>query len=211
MNCHDIAENIFFIADASLPKTKLEACMQHVQACRECQDALEGTRALRNLRAHATETAPAGLFEAVLENVSAEPAQPRVNTRFWSGAGFGGAIAAALLAAAFALGVFVTPGNQEPVTVQFAIAHEEVRPMHVAIETEQALAGAQITVMLSGGVAIDGFENRRELTWSDDLDAGVNKLTLPLYAIGDAGGQVVVRLSHPDSEQIFVVDLNLES
>ena len=31
-----------------------------------------------------------------------------------------------------------------------------------------------------------------------------------LVAIGDAGGQMVVRLDHPDSEQLFVVQLRAD-
>ena len=49
------------------------------------------------------------------------------------------------------------------------------------------------------------------LNWSDDLGAGINKLSLPLVASGEGGGQMVVRLSHPDSEQLFVIDLPLDS
>jgi len=84
---------------------------------------------------------------------------------------------------------------------------EEARLMHVAIEADRPMQGATISILLSGDVQIDGFGDRRELSWTDDLDAGVNKLTLPLIAIGEDGGQMVVRLNHPDSEQLFVVQL----
>lgn len=79
--------------------------------------------------------------------------------------------------------------------------------MHVAIETERALAGAEINIVLSGDVEIDGAGGRREFSWTDDLDAGVNRLSLPLRASGDGGGQMLVRLRHPDSEQMFVIEL----
>jgi len=82
--------------------------------------------------------------------------------------------------------------------------------MHLAIETEQALPGAEISILLSGAVEIDGTGGRRELSWIDNLDAGVNKLSLPLLASGDGGGRMIVRLSHPDSEQLFVIELPLE-
>jgi hypothetical protein len=39
---------------------------------------------------------------------------------------------------------------------------------------------------------------------------GVNKLSLPLLASGIGGGQMVVRLSHPDSEQMFVINLPVD-
>ena len=59
-------------------------------------------------------------------------------------------------------------------------------------------------------VEVDGYVDRHELSWFDDLEPGVNQLTLPIRAIGERGGQMVVRLSHPDSEQIFVVQLKVD-
>ena len=83
--------------------------------------------------------------------------------------------------------------------------------MNIAIEADQLLQGAEISILLSGDVEIDGFGQRNELSWTDDLEPGVNQLTLPVRAIGERGGQMVVRLSHPDSEQIFVVQLKADS
>ena len=58
---------------------------------------------------------------------------------------------------------------------------------------------------------IDGAGGRREFNWTEDLDAGINKLSLPVLASGEGGGQMLVRLTHPDSEQIFVIDLRTDS
>jgi hypothetical protein len=82
--------------------------------------------------------------------------------------------------------------------------------MNIAIKTGRALEDAKISVLLSGDVEIDGYVDRHELTWTDDLEAGINQLTLPIRAIGEGGGQIVVRLSHPDSEQLFVVQMKLD-
>ncbi len=79
--------------------------------------------------------------------------------------------------------------------------------MNIAIETDQALLGATIRILVAGSVEVDGFGDQREITWVDDLDAGTNRISLPLIATGNDGGKVVVRLSHPKSEQIFIVDL----
>ena len=83
--------------------------------------------------------------------------------------------------------------------------------MNIAIEADKLLEGAQISILLSGDVEVDGYVDRHELSWIDDLEPGVNQLTLPVRAVGARGGQMVVRLSHPDSEQIFVVQLKLDT
>ena len=94
---------------------------------------------------------------------------------------------------------------------EFVVSLDEPRRMDLAFETDRVLEGAQITILLTGSVEIDGYGLRRELSWTEDLEAGVNRLSLPVLANGFDGGQVVVRLSHPHSEQVFVVRLPVES
>jgi hypothetical protein len=43
------------------------------------------------------------------------------------------------------------------------------------------------------------------------LEAGVNRLSLPVLASGLNGGQMIVRMTHPMSEQVFVINLPTES
>ena len=95
-------------------------------------------------------------------------------------------------------------------SAQFQIALHEPREMDIAIETDYALNGATISILLVGSVEISGFAGQRELTWADDLDAGVNRLSLPLVATGKDGGQVVVHLSHPKTKQVFIVNLKTD-
>ena len=83
--------------------------------------------------------------------------------------------------------------------------------MNLAFETDRQLDGATISILLSGDVEIDGYGIQRELTWSADLDAGVNRLTLPVLARSINGGQMIVRMTHPLSEQVFVINLPAES
>jgi hypothetical protein len=112
---------------------------------------------------------------------------------------------------AFVLGLLGSPAVEAPQAAEFLVSTQEVRPMNIAIKTGKPLQDAKFSVLLSGDVEIDGYGERHELTWTDDLEPGINQLTLPIRAIGEGGGQIVVRLSHPDSEQIFVVRMKLDS
>ncbi len=211
MNCNDLIERIPALASGMLPADEREDCLAHVAACEACGDALHGAEAMQFLRRRDAGTAPEGLFQRVLDEVSDRQEANVAGRRFWMGTAVGGAIAASLLAVVMMLGVLVRPVDVAPQLAEFYVSAQEPRIMHVAIETEQALAGAEISVMLSGAVEIDGAGGRREFNWTEDLDAGVNQLSLPLLAVGDGGGQMLVRLTHPDSEQIFVIDLPTES
>jgi hypothetical protein len=115
-----------------------------------------------------------------------------------------------LFALALALGWIGTPTTHAPEVAEFMAALSEPRSMNVAIETDRPLEGARISILLSGGIELDGYGGRREVTWNADLQAGLNRLTLPVVAVDQAGGQMVVRLSHPHSEQIFVVRLKTD-
>jgi len=196
------------LAAGTLPDEQNIACMNHIADCSDCDDALQGAIAMQTIRSRQTEAAPQGSFERIMRRTFDVTERQSSGQRFWLGAGFGGAIAASLLALAFALGMLAVP--EQPEVAEFMLSMEESRPMHVAIEADRPLQDATISILLSGDVQLEGFGDRRELSWTDDLDAGVNKLTLPLKAVGESGGQMVVRLSHPDSEQLFVVQLKTD-
>lgn len=211
MNCSDTAERIPALARGLLPADEREACLAHVADCEMCADALNGAEAMQFLRRRDAGRAPEGLFQRVLDEVSERQEANVAGRRFWLGTAVGGAIAASLLTVVMMMGVLVRPVDMAPQVAEFRVSAAEPRIMHVAIETDRALAGAEISVMLSGAVEIDGAGGRREFSWTEDLDAGVNQLSLPILANGAGGGQMLVRLRHPDSEQIFVIDLPYDS
>jgi hypothetical protein len=211
MNCNEVAERIPALANGLLPADEHDACRSHVDTCDDCADALRGANALQFLRKRDTGAAPEGLFDRVLDDVTLAAENIIARRRFWLGTAVGGAVAASLLVVVMMLGVLVRPGEIEPARAEFYVSTEEARTMHIAIEADQALPGAEISILLSGAVEVDGTAGRRELTWTDDLESGINRLSLPLLASGVGGGQMVVMLRHPDSEQMFVIDLPLDT
>ena len=209
MSCDFDKDRIRALANGSLAGAEQDSALAHVDRCEDCRAALRGAEALAELAARDTGTPPAGLFEAVVEKAISQPARIRRDSRFWMGAGFG-AIAASLLALALFFGWTDSrvPTSSVP---EFVVSLEEPRQMNLAFETDRVLDGARITILLSGSVEIDGYGLRREISWTEDLEAGVNRLSLPVIANGFEGGQMVVRLEHPQSEQVFVVRLQVES
>jgi hypothetical protein len=215
MNCEQMTDTITGMIAGTLSPAQLAEGGRHLAGCQACDDALRGAGALAllkaRLKAKDAGEPPPGLFEKILERLEKAPESNRAGRRFWAGTAFGGAIAAAFFAAAFALGWVALPATLSPDPVpdiaEFRVALGERRNLDLAIETDRVLEDARISILLAGSVELDGFGSRRELTWTSDLKAGVNKLSLPVVAIGQGGGQVIVRLSHPHSEQVFVVNL----
>ena len=211
MKCESVVEQIRVLAEGSLQGDERTACMNHVAVCPDCADALRGVRAMLVVRDQATVPGSERVFNRVIGKSSYDPHQQASRRGFWLGAGFSGAIAASLLAVTFALRLLMSPGVETTTAAEFYVSANEVRPMNIAIEADRPLQDAKISILLSGDVEVDGFVDRHELSWVENLEPGVNQLTLPIRAVGERGGQMVVRLSHPDSEQIFVVQLKLES
>ena len=211
MKCESVVEQIRALAEGSLQRDEKAACMNHISGCQDCADALRGVRAMLVVRDQATVPGSERIFNRVMSRTSYDPHEQASRRGFWLGAGFSGAIAASLLAVAFALGLLNSVPEVQPQAAEFYVSLQEVRPMNIAIEADRLLENAEISILLSGDVEIDGFGARDQLSWVENLEPGVNQLTLPIRAIGARGGQVVVRLTHPDSEQIFVVQLKMDS
>jgi len=176
----------------------------------ELENATRGSEALATLKNREVGNTPDGLFDQVMSKVTLPQDAHQHAKRFWMGTGFGAALAASIFAIAVTFGWFGSQSTSNLDSAQYEIVLHEPREMDIAIETDKELKGATISIILAGNVEISGFAGQRELTWTEDLDAGVNRLSLPLVATGKDGGQVVVRLIHPKSEQVFIVNLRTE-
>ena len=211
MNCDFVSDNAQRIAMRSLTENQLAASTTHIANCPDCQAALRGAEALLELRMRETKAATEQLFDQVVKTATTATSQDQNSHRFWAGASFGGAIAASIFALAFVFGWTDGFRSAAPTTAEFVVALGEPRQMDLAFETDRQLDGATISIFLSGDVGIDGYGLQRELTWTENLDAGINRLSLPVMANGIGGGQMVVRMTHPLSEQVFVINLPAES
>ena len=209
MSCEFSKDRLRALARGLLDDEERKQVQAHVNSCEDCRAALRGAEALAELAARETGTPRADLFESVVEQAVSQPVRSPRDNRFWAGAGVG-AIAASILAVALFFGWEETrvPSGIAP---EFSVSVDEPRQMDLAFETDRDLEGAKITILLSGSVEIDGYGPRRELSWTENLEAGVNRLSLPVIASGIEGGQMVVRLEHPQSEQVIIVRLPVDS
>lgn len=205
MNCETMTRNLSDFVSSTLSSTVFADCEQHIARCPDCRNAVHGAEALASLRNRDLRDMPTGLFEEIKTRLVTTPEPGRSGQRFWQGTGFGGAIAASLFALALTFGWIGPPIDEAPDTAEFTVALSEPRNLDIAIEMDRPLQAASISILLSGGIEIDGYGSQRELHWTTDLDAGINRLTLPILAVNPAGGQIVVHLSHPDSERVFVI------
>jgi len=99
MNCESVVERIRALAEGALHGEEKGACMNHVATCQDCADALRGVRAMLVIRDQAAVPGSERVFSRVMSRAGYDPHREASRRGFWLGAGFGGAIAASLLAA----------------------------------------------------------------------------------------------------------------
>ena len=215
MNCEDAIARIQSKPENGEPEngpTDLDSrkAMEHVASCGDCRDALNGLEALHELQKGTPVSAPEGLFGRIMLNVTENLAPRKARYGFWHGVGIGGAVAATLIMAFMASTVMRSPDvTSTPATPEFVIAMNEARDVNIAIDAGRDLQGATVSVFLSGGVELAGFGNQREISWSTDLEQGVNQLTLPVIATDLNGGSLLVRLDHEGVQKVFKVNLKI--
>ena len=190
------------------------AALEHASACRDCHDALTAVHALRlsslapvpGRRSGAVERVLAAAYNPANDSTSAGRLRAGTAGRFWFGASIGGAMAAAATFAA----VTLWPGSPDPdrsASPRLQLAIDEPSAVSIALTTPDALIGAEVQITLVGAVSLEGYAGQRQLSWSADLDAGANRLTLPIVATGAEGGQVVVDVVHAGKRRTFLMDI----
>lgn len=202
MRCEDVIEELS--SGAAPPR---EPVARHVAECETCRVAAQAVAALAHERTRSVPRLADGAFERALQRATQPP--PRVVTSrrgFWVGAAVGGALAASL-AVAVTVWWLQPASPAAAANPQVRLALHEVRPVKVSLDSPEALQGAEIRVVLTGAIGLDGFAEQREVRWLTDLARGVNQLTLPVVALGPNGGQVMVEVQYGDKRRAFVVDV----
>jgi len=124
----------------------------------------------------------------------------------WAGAALGGAVAAALTAFILLRPVATTVSPQA-----LALALNETRNVEVLIDSERELKGATIRIAASGSIALEGFDDERQVDWQADLERGSNLLSLPVVARSAGKGRLVAVIEHEGRTRQVAIDLNVTS
>lgn len=212
MKCEDVVAWARNGESALADEAERRQVAEHIAGCEECQDAMRGAEAVDVVRRQSAAAPEPELFGRLMAVATAQDTTAGAyRNGFWLGTGLGAAAAAAVFAAVL---MFGTPQETEVPThdtAAFYVSTGEARNLNIAIDAETPLRDATVSLTLYGGVELAGYGNQRHLTWTSDLDAGVNRLSLPVIAVNERGGQIIVRLDHPDSQQEFLVALRHES
>lgn len=128
----------------------------------------------------------------------------RQASTWWAAAA--GALAATLACVAIFLG---RTGVSESTPASVVLALNESRDVSLVIDSERALEGATIRLYVTGSVALEGYEDQREIVWQTSLTQGPNLLSLPVVARATGDGSVVAEIEHEGRKRLVSVVLRV--
>lgn len=141
-----------------------------------------------------------GFVDRALRNASeahaaARPGPLRSLVSRWE-SWVGAAVGAALTAVIAVMVLRPAANVDDAASARIALALHEARDVDVLIDSERDLEDATIRVAVTGGVALDGFDDEHLLQWRADLRRGSNLLSLPLVARSVGKAQLIAVVEH---------------
>jgi hypothetical protein len=175
---------------------------EHLRSCDACRRVVESERRLRTLlKDHPVPAADATFFEQALAKATHVGTSRQRNR--WIMTGFGGAIAAGLIAWFVGGALIQSPTNPAATISGVTMALEEPRTVNLVFSSATKLDNAILTVSLPPGIEVEGFTGQQEITWMTSLQAGKNILPLKLIATTTHGGELLATLEHENRDRTF--------
>lgn len=207
-----INEKLDDYMDGSLDEAETLALDAHVDSCNTCRQTVDSEQRLRGLlKDYAVPAPDDAYFDQALAKASHVSTNGQRNR--WLMTGFGGAVAAGLLAWVIGGTILQTPEPVESVASipGVTMVLEEPRTVNLVFSSATELADAILTVNLPAGIEIEGFAGQREITWITTLQAGKNILPLRLIATTPHGGELLARLEHDNRDRTFRIRVDVSS
>ena len=229
LDCTTVRARVDDLAFGELPAPEAAVWRRHVNDCPDGAAAVAQAESLRlALRAMPVPEPRAGFAAQALANARhqnaglAAPSARRAprrerysapNTDGWSWWGGLAAAMAAGLVLAMLWGLprgLTTPVDPAATAAPLRLALYETREIGIAIDADQPILGARLTVRVDGGIELVGFGDTRELSWETDLEQGTNMLALPVLAHSLEQGRLTALVEHQDGRQQIELTLQGE-
>ena len=210
MSCTHINEKLDDYIDGVLHDAEIASLDEHIESCDSCRATIEAEQSLRGLLKDLPVPTPdAAFFDRALAKATHVGARRQRNR--WIMTGFGGAIAAGLVAWIIGGTLLQTSEGIDPAAniPGITMALEEPRTVNLVFSSATVLNDAVLTVNLPAGIEVEGFAGQREITWMTSLQAGKNILPLKLIATTPHGGELLATLEHDDRHRTFRIRVNV--
>ncbi len=158
MSCTHINEKLDDYMDGALDDATTALLDEHIESCDSCRETIKRARSLhRLLKDYRVPTPDAAFFDLALAKATHVGASRQ--RRRWIMTGFGGAIAAGLVAWIIGGTLLQTPDGIDPAAdiPGVTMALEEPRTVNLVFSSATALTDAVLRVYLPAGIEVVGF------------------------------------------------------
>lgn len=202
MSLKHINQKLDDYIDGSLDKADKLTLDEHLACCDACRSTVESERRLRELlKEHPVPVPDATYFDQALAKATHVGTSRQRNR--WIMTGFGGALAAGLLAWIIGGTLLQPPADHAASIPGVTMALAEPRTVNLVFSSATELNDALLTVSLPQGIEVEGYAELQEITWMTSLKAGKNILPLKLIATTPHGGVLLATLEHEHRDRTF--------
>lgn len=199
MNCHQFEQMLDDHLDGYLSEEQDRQVTAHIDNCAQCQRVLAQAKDVQKaLKTMPVPRLPDNYaerqFQRLWSEQNFETGKRGFHHLFQPG-----------LAAALLVGILLGGGmvqwlsSSEPslVSQPLTVNLYDTREVRFVVNSRSDLQGARVTLRIPEHMELQGFPGRHELTWTTNLKAGANLLSLPLRAADLGSGEVVMMIDSP--------------
>ncbi len=208
MNCQQFQQHCSAILDGDADAAQEMALLHHLKTCGACSTHLQHYLQMKRLlRAMPAPPPDAGLAARILaqRNERSLPTS-RTAARF--------TMVAAMLAAgiAYLAVTALLPWGQpaaggDQISARLAADHS----LHLVLNSTDELQQVTFVVITPDNLALEGFASTHRVEWTGQLKKGRNLVSLPIVAVGDSAGKIIMEISHGNEHKRFAVQINGDS
>jgi len=166
---------------------------EHLAECSDCLTFYQDHRLQEHLQSFAVPEPRAGFLDQAIQKASQKQ---ETTSRNWA---WPTSLAASLLLVGLMLITWLpnhteqlNPSSPVAITLEDTSSSEQqVQEVRILIVSDQDYSDAEISIALTESLALHGYADQRELTWTTALKEGNNLLTLPIQILNQ-GGQLQV-------------------
>ena len=202
MNCDKIQNLLNDYIDGTLSVSHAEVVNNHCHTCDDCASQLESLRLQKELLYSMPVPPASDGFEKRVFAAAVKEAQSAQNLHNKHSNFYKFATAAMISALVLWLGLFndTKTGIDD---LYLVTVGDEVQTIKVAIDSEQALEAVNMRVELSDNLELDGFGNKKQISWTTHLREGVNVISLPIVGIAQGRGDITTRIQLNGKEKVM--------
>ena len=206
MSCKQIKPLIIDHVDGTLDELQNQAVLSHIKNCRQCKNRINEEYSLqRTLKSLSEIKAPENFHHTVFAGISEKHSH---KTSYF--AGFSSAIAASLMLWLVFFPTQEMKSINKPIhniTQQpgIEITLNDIENIRLSFDAPDNFKKVTLSVELPEQVEIEGFPDKRHISWETSLAAGTNILTLPVIARSVGESVIKAKISTKQKNKVFEI------